>query len=188
MHTFRIGEQFKFLKEDGYGVIKQVVSDHLYIVEDEFGFERKSTLNELVPIQSENYQLEKIPTYVIETKKSHQKEEKSLFKTSVQPTFKKEIDLHIESLVEFQRGMSNADMLQTQMTAFRQFFYQAIHHHLTKIIVIHGVGEGVLKSEIQYFLDRYEWAELIEYSDASYREYGRGATEIRISPSLFNRI
>ena len=40
-----------------------------------------------------------------------------------------------------------------------------------------GVGEGVLKQEIRSYLDKQEG---VEYFDADFREYGKGATTIEI--------
>jgi dsDNA-specific endonuclease/ATPase MutS2 len=48
---------------------------------------------------------------------------------------------------------------------------------LTKIVFIHGVGEGVLRSEIRHELRKYE---NVEFLDGDYREYGQGATEVRL--------
>ena len=46
-----------------------------------------------------------------------------------------------------------------------------------KLIIIHGVGEGVLKDEVRLFLSKKEG---IEYFDADYREYGKGATAVEL--------
>lgn len=188
MYSFQIGQKVSFLNEEGTGIILRFNSSNQVVILDEFEFEREMNIQNLVPIHSENYQLENITSYVIETKKETPKTQSKKFETTNTKSFRKEIDLHIENLVDSHRGMGNAEILQIQMTAFRQFFYQSLHHHLTKIVVIHGVGEGVLRSEIRQFIDRYEWSEFIEYMDASYQSYGQGATEINIAPSLFNRL
>jgi dsDNA-specific endonuclease/ATPase MutS2 len=47
-----------------------------------------------------------------------------------------------------------------------------------KIIFIHGKGEGVLRTAIEKELKtRYKSC---EYQDASFREYGFGATSVKI--------
>ena len=43
------------------------------------------------------------------------------------------------------------------------------------MIVIHGVGDGILKSEVRKILSKYEH---LHFFDAPYREYGFGATQI----------
>jgi dsDNA-specific endonuclease/ATPase MutS2 len=53
----------------------------------------------------------------------------------------------------------------------------AINGHFIKIVFIHGVGNGVLRQTIRDLLRTYEG---IEYSDASYKKFGAGATEVTI--------
>ena len=79
-----------------------------------------------------------------------------------------EVDLHIEKLVATPRGMTNYDILTTQI----EF---AIKRGIPRIVFIHGVGEGVLKAELETLFARY--SNLI-YQDADYARYGIGATEV----------
>ena len=46
---------------------------------------------------------------------------------------------------------------------------------IQKVVLIHGVGEGILKEELYFLLKRYENA---KYYDADYQKYGMGATEV----------
>jgi dsDNA-specific endonuclease/ATPase MutS2 len=88
-----------------------------------------------------------------------------------------EVDLHIEKLVPNKRGMSNYDILTLQSeTAKRQIEF-AIKNRMPKVVLIHGVGEGVLKAELDFLLGRYEG---ITFRDADYQKYGLGATEVYI--------
>jgi len=48
---------------------------------------------------------------------------------------------------------------------------------IQKIVFIHGVGEGVLKIELEYLFARYN---NVKYYDANYQKYGLGATEVYI--------
>ena len=52
----------------------------------------------------------------------------------------------------------------------------AIKKRIPKIVFIHGVGEGVLKSELHFLFNNYP----VKYYDASYQKYGLGATEVYI--------
>ena len=91
-----------------------------------------------------------------------------------------EIDLHIEELLESTRGMSNTEILLKQMKEFRATFKKAKQQHIHKLIVIHGVGEGVLKNEIRTYLSQQDQ---IEVYDADYSEYGKGATAVEFHPN-----
>lgn len=86
-----------------------------------------------------------------------------------------EVDLHIEKLVNSFRGMSNHEILNLQMeTAKRQIEFAA-RKRIQKLVFIHGVGEGVLKAELDYLLGRYD---NLKFYDADYQKYGIGATEV----------
>ncbi len=87
-----------------------------------------------------------------------------------------EVDLHINELVDSLAGLSNADMLKVQTDYFRRCMEQAEIEKMTKLIFIHGVGQGTLKNEIMRYLRNTRG---IEFFDAPYARYGLGATEVR---------
>lgn len=89
-----------------------------------------------------------------------------------------EVDLHIHELLDDFRGLSNAEILEVQMEHFKSKLEAAIHTHVKKIVFIHGVGNGVLKTEIRKELDRR--AKKLSFQDASFKEYGYGATLVQI--------
>lgn len=88
----------------------------------------------------------------------------------------REIDLHIHELVDDDRNMSATDKLATQITAFEQTLSKAIQDSIPKLVCIHGVGNGILKSKIRSILD-HEYPHLF-YQDASFQKYKFGATLI----------
>jgi dsDNA-specific endonuclease/ATPase MutS2 len=92
-----------------------------------------------------------------------------------------EVDLHIHKLTDSNRRMTNYDMLTLQLdTAKRQLEF-AMRKRIQKIVFIHGVGEGVLKMELETLFRRYE---NIKYYDADLQKYGHGATEVYIFQNL----
>lgn len=89
-----------------------------------------------------------------------------------------EIDLHIGELVDTTAGMNNSDMLNLQLDTVRKTMSQHSRRKGQKIVFIHGKGEGVLrKAVIELLKKEYPKAEL---QDASFREYGFGATLVTI--------
>lgn len=72
--------------------------------------------------------------------------------------------------------MSNYDKLSLQLNTAQKELELAIDKKQQKIIFIHGRGEGVLKKELRILCSKYP----VEYHDASYTEYGMGATEVLI--------
>jgi hypothetical protein len=87
----------------------------------------------------------------------------------------KEIDLHIEELVDRPKDLSNREMLEIQMEHFHKEMNEALKHPtLKKIVFIHGVGNGRLRYELRKSLERNYTN--FDYQDASFKEYGYGAT------------
>ena len=77
--------------------------------------------------------------------------------------------------------MTNYDMLTLQLdTAKRQLEF-AMRKRIQKIVFIHGVGEGVLKMELETLFRRYD---NIKYYDADLQKYGYGATEVYIFQNI----
>ena len=89
-----------------------------------------------------------------------------------------EIDLHITELLDNTNGLSNADMLTYQLGKFREVMDQYALNNGQKIVFIHGKGDGVLRKAIEKDLKtRYKQH---YFQDASFREYGFGATMVTI--------
>jgi hypothetical protein len=88
-----------------------------------------------------------------------------------------EIDLHIEELLDDTRGLDNAQMLEIQKARFVTALESGFASKTKKMVFIHGVGNGRLKHEIRRLLDT-QYAGLVRYYDASFQEYGFGATMV----------
>ena len=88
------------------------------------------------------------------------------------------VDLHASELLETTAGMSATDILNYQLDVVRKTLKQYEKQRGTKVIFIHGKGEGVLRkalvNELQYRYKSYT------YQDASFQEYGYGATQVII--------
>ncbi len=89
-----------------------------------------------------------------------------------------EIDLHIGELLDNTNGMSNSDMLNYQLDVFRKTLEEYKTKKGQRIVFIHGKGDGVLRNAILKEL-KYKYKEYT-CQDASFREYGFGATMVTI--------
>ncbi len=92
------------------------------------------------------------------------------------PEEMEEIDLHIESILENFASLSPGEILEAQMSRFHIALQGAIQHGVKKIVFIHGVGNGKLRYEIRKTLEQQY--RRLRYQDASFKEYGYGATMI----------
>ena len=188
MSKFKIGDKVRFLNEEGDGIITKIINDYKVELENEYGFEEVYNVNELVSettnddYQTDNLAFDKNVASKINAdstvKQDYQLKKKFKHLDHYGVKDRDVIDLHIENLIDSHRGMSNAQILNIQMVNFRRFLNASINKQHKKIVVIHGVGEGVLRSEIRKELN-YNHSHL-EYYDASYQEFGMGATEIRL--------
>ena len=89
-----------------------------------------------------------------------------------------EVDLHIQTLVESHEDMKPGEILEVQMSRFTTALEGAIRAKSRKLVFIHGVGNGRLKHKIRKTIER-EYPRL-QYQDASFKEYGYGATMVII--------
>lgn len=88
------------------------------------------------------------------------------------------VDLHADSLLDTTAGMTPVDILNYQMEKFRKTLADYAGKKGQRIVFIHGKGEGVLRraliNDLNYRFKQYS------YQDASFREYGYGATQVTI--------
>lgn len=88
------------------------------------------------------------------------------------------IDLHADVLLETTTGMNSTDILHYQIDEFKKVMMEHRKHKGKKIIFIHGKGEGVLRQALIHELT-YRFRPCT-YQDASFQEYGYGATQVII--------
>ncbi len=87
-----------------------------------------------------------------------------------------EVDLHIRELLDGTEGLSNHDILQVQLEKAETEMRAAINGHVKCIVFIHGLGQGVLKQEVTKML-KSKFPKYY-FQDASFKEYGYGATMV----------
>jgi len=180
MMKFKPGDKVSVLDDSFNGVVKSYKKGKVAI-ETTDGFELQFEEAELVLLNNSNemgsFFAGKSLSAVLQEKEAPKKRSFVKEKKKKDNGVVMEIDLHIEKLVPNKRGMSNYDILTLQTeTAQRQLDF-AMRNRIPKIVFIHGVGEGILKSELDFLLGRYEG---ITFGDADYQKYGLGATEVYI--------
>lgn len=184
---FKIGDTVLVLDEVMSGIVKKIVGNTVSI-ETTDGFLLDFESEELVKKASKNTLKNELFSHSNATDAIKEKEQsvkriqqKVRAKDRYEPTM--EVDLHINQLTQSSRGMSNHEMLTLQLdTAKRQLEF-AISKRIQKIVFIHGVGEGILKVELEYLFGRYN---NVKFYDANYQKYGVGATEVYIYQNTSN--
>ena len=181
-----IGIKVKFLDEKGEGIVTGFASQDIVLVSIDEGFVIPFPRKKLVPVKDENLSISgskktettspsksgKPVKSKIKYIKSNKTSKAWLLKPGKANTF--EVDLHLEEILNNTSGMSNADKIIFQIAYFEKCLQEAQMRNLKRFVVIHGVGAGRLKEEIRMLLT----GKNIKFSDASYRNYGFGATDI----------
>ncbi len=88
------------------------------------------------------------------------------------------VDLHAEELLDSTAGLTAKDILDYQLKVFRDTLADYAGSKGQKIVFIHGKGEGVLRRALIHELT-YKY-KTYTYQDASFQEYGYGATQVTI--------
>lgn len=110
--------------------------------------------------------------------------QKESHRQRIQPIVKKEknaiieIDLHIDELLDNTNGLSSGDILEYQINKFKEVMAENSRNREQKIVFIHGKGDGILKNALLKELKTNYKS--VYFQDASFREYGYGATMVTI--------
>lgn len=177
MKIFKVGDKVETIDDSIRGQVTAVTASGLMVVTED-GFEMEMQPEELLRLPDNDViNVSNIDAYraVKEKQQGQKQKRKSVKRERTEPPM--EVDLHIHKLTENTRGLTNHDMLNIQVdTAKRQLEF-AISKRIRKVVFIHGVGEGVLRTELEYLFGRYD---NVSWYDADYSKYGLGATEVYI--------
>ena len=175
--SLEIGNKVAVLDDVLKGIITAINTSEVTVKTSD-GMLFKFSASELVKIDIEQRELTKfsdINNTLLKEKIASNPPKKNLFKKEKNEVVL-EVDLHINKLVKTVRGLDNYDMLNLQIDTAKRKIEYAINKRISKVVFIHGVGEGVLKTELHYLLNQYP----VKYYDASYKKYGLGATEVYV--------
>lgn len=183
----QVGNKVKILNEDFEGTIKTVLTNNRIVVTCTDGFDYEKSAHEVVIIREDNSHSYTIEDADVIQKLSVANTDKWSSSKNVLTSYinsskfsyqgKLEIDLHLDELVEFPQKLDDWQKLHTQMQHVKKCLNAAFDKKISSIVFIHGVGTGVLKTELINFLSNYDG---IIIKDADFREYGMGATEVLI--------
>ncbi|MBT8260999.1 MAG: Smr/MutS family protein [Flavobacteriaceae bacterium] len=184
--TFKIGDTVEVLDENFSGVIVKII-DNEATIETEDGFNLEFNLKDLMKVKSdasfstEIFKKNTLSDVLNEKSTPKRKKVNTKKKERFQPTM--EIDLHIEKLTPNHKRMATHEILEHQLFVAKRQLESAIRRRFQKIVFIHGVGDGVLKIELEYLFKRYD---NLRFYQANYQKYGQGATEVFITQKPIN--
>jgi dsDNA-specific endonuclease/ATPase MutS2 len=177
---FKTGDLVEVLDDDFSGEVI-FVNGNMVSIQTDDGFELEFLASQLVKIpkkkllESANIDLEGIDKIRSDISPSMKKSISVKPKERTKPAM--EIDLHIHQLLPSTKGMQKHDILTYQLDTVKRQLAFAMSKKIQRVVFIHGVGEGVLKLEMEYLLKQYD---NLKFYDANYQKYGLGATEVYI--------
>ena len=154
----------RFVKEENYRPVS-FMSEKSVLV----------SICEIVAMRRENEFVEK-SEHKVETQKSIIVTHNNFIDKHKTNEDSAEIDLHIGELKENFSHLSKLEILRIQLDYFEKCLESALQNNIKRMVIIHGVGQGILKSEIRKAFKKYD----IEFFDAAIAKYGVGATEARV--------
>jgi dsDNA-specific endonuclease/ATPase MutS2 len=167
------GDHVALISDTTRGVVISLLPQKKALVLTNDGFENTYLLKELVKVLPQSKKLVEIHSVPVKDKPISKKTKIS----SKQQQKGMEVDLHIHELSDHWKHLTNGQIVQLQLDHLKRKMQYAMKNKLTKVIIIHGKGEGVLRAEVRNWLNGFD---NVEYLDASYMEYGAGATEVKI--------
>ncbi|MBL7964956.1 MAG: Smr/MutS family protein [Flavobacteriales bacterium] len=190
--AIQAGDRVAFLDEAGGGVVLRLVGRGRAVVRTDEGFELVQPVEALVRREQEKDRaLARVSDHHAHLVASNDRLEEKRAADRKQPGSSRkaakgtagddphvmEIDLHLHEIVEDERGLNDGEKLRFQLDYFERMLNTAIRERKRRLIVIHGVGEGVLREEVRKVLEYYEG---VRFDDADPRRYGYGATAVEI--------
>ena len=164
---FKVGDKVLFKKEKQSGVIVKINSLYKVQIETAGGFEINVSVKDIILVDSLTEKPSAYDTDVYHKDLPYSKKPSS--KQQRSQTILK-VDLHIELLTSHYQYMDNFEIVQLQLKECQQKLEYALNSKITKVVIVHGIGTGVLKKEVHQLLQNYK----LRY----YLSKDGGATEV----------
>jgi len=154
-------------------------SKESYYRENEY-FEEKAVLFRLNGEDQDNNTLHiSVPEHIIVQKVQADTGNNVLPRKKEPVTDTMEVDLHTDELTLHNSQLTPSSIMTLQMSRFHAALEEAVSKKMRRLVIIHGVGQGTLKMEIRKELqEKYPF---FIFQDASFREYGFGATMVHLT-------
>ena len=175
-HTFKTGDRVLFINENDKGTILMFIGNTKVKLLNSKGFEEMVAINEIMPFPIDTHDKSAYGNYDfakddIENTSFSASNKFKQFSLDKQNQLEYKADLHIENLIEHYHHLENFEIIQIQKNRCEDCICFAKEKGIPRLKIVHGVGQGVLKSEIHSLLKGYG----LQFSD----EYG--FTEVIIS-------
>ena len=166
---FEIGDKVKFIRSNDYGIIQSVISEKKVQVEDSSKFLSIVNVDEIIPFDKST---NSVSSYGDLTSNKEKNNNAKNLKKVISNLNVVKLDLHIENLSADYHMMTNFEIIQIQIKKCEDLIMKSLNSNVHKLIIVHGIGEGVLKKEVHDLLNRYQ----LRY----FESLNGGSTEVMI--------
>jgi|TARA_B100000767_G_scaffold52366_1_gene47837 dsDNA-specific endonuclease/ATPase MutS2 len=150
---FNIGDKVLFKTDNQKGKIIKINSQFKVTVTTEDGFDVLSSVKDLAKVEGTTDKITAYGKYFYQKDKNNMSS-KSFKRDKSSKVLK--IDLHIELLSINYQYLDNFEIVQIQLNECQKTIERAINSNIQKIIIIHGIGAGTLKTEVHKLLRSYD--------------------------------
>jgi dsDNA-specific endonuclease/ATPase MutS2 len=180
MHV-QVKDKVRFVNEKGEGTVTRIEGKNVFVDVD--GFEYPMPLHEIIVVDGDTTKVHtKVPDF--DSLKSSFEVKVDVLVEVKRTLFDRknhkgipEIDLHTTSFLKNENKYQAHEIFEMQMELVKHAVREAFDKKLQRIVLIHGKGEGVLKSQIWSWLKAQN---NIEFWDAPLKHYQGGATQVKL--------
>ena len=150
---FHVNDKVLFKKEDLRGLIVEFLAGDKVKILTSDNFEVKVSVNDIILL---NEKYDNLDAYgeSISYKDNYKKSKRS--SKNIKSSTSLKIDLHIELLIQDHSFLNNTEIINIQRVALIKKIDYAMFSQYTELIIVHGIGSGVLKSEVHNILNEYQ--------------------------------
>ena len=153
---FRIGDKVILKKDRTKATVLLVIGDRKVKIKDEYGFKYIINNSDILPLnKSTDTIISYGKTFEVKDEDKQKEIRKKTHFNKTDSRGRVKIDLHIEQITSYYHHMQNSEIVQIQMEYCKKELDQSMIKHKESIEIIHGIGEGVLKSEVHKLLNLY---------------------------------
>ena len=146
---FAVGDRILFKRDKLKGSVIKINSAYKVTVLDDNGFESNVSVRDLVKIEGGTDN--EISYGVCFPSKDKTSKSFNVLRAKKQKKVLT-VDLHIELLYPNFKCLDNSQIIQIQLNECRDRIRKALHSKITRMDIIHGIGEGVLKNAVHTIL------------------------------------
>jgi len=150
--TYKIGDKIVFIHSKDCGIITKMITNSKFEVEDSSGFLSNVNSFDIIKFNKKTNTVLSFGN-IKSDKDSEQKNIKNLKKSNSNVRV---IDLHIENINSNFHLLENFEIVQLQLNKCHKALDDALHSSAHKLIIVHGIGEGILKQEVHKILRNYD--------------------------------